>query len=104
LTDSQRSEVVRRYEAGESANALAVEFGVDRRTLAAHLRRAGVEVRYRVIDRVDLVEAAKLYRSGRSLAAVAARFGFTAGTVLRALRSVVSRRERSARISGAPRE
>ena len=87
LTDSQRSEVVKRYEAGESANALAVEFGVDRRTLAGHLRRAGVEVRYRVVDRVDLAEAAKLYCSGRSLAVVAAQLGVSAGTVLRALRS-----------------
>jgi predicted DNA binding protein len=87
LTDSQRSEVVRRYEAGESANALAAEFGVDRRTLAGHLRRAGVEVRYRVVDRVDLTEAATLYRSGRSLAVVAAQLGVSAGTVLRALRS-----------------
>lgn len=87
LTDSQRSEVVGRYEAGESAGALAVEFGVDRRTLAGHVRRAGVEVRYRVVDRVDLAEAAKLYRSGRSLAVVAVQLGVSAGTVLRALRS-----------------
>ena len=66
LTDSQGSEVVRRYEAGESAGALAVEFVVDRRTLAGRLRRAGVEVRHHVVDRVDLDEAAQLYRSGRS--------------------------------------
>ena len=87
LTDSQRSEVVARYEAGESATSLAVEFGVDRRTLTGHLRRLGVEVRYRVGDRVDLTEAAKLYLSGRSLAVVAARLGVSTGTVLRALRS-----------------
>src|SRR4051794_39803103 len=60
LTDSQRSEVVERYVAGESANALAVEFDVHQRTLTGHLRRAGVEVRYRVVDRVDLEEAARL--------------------------------------------
>ena len=73
--------------AGESANALAVEFDVDRRTLTGHLRRAGVEVRYRVVDRVDLTEAAKLYLSGRSLAVVAVQLGVSAGIVLRALRS-----------------
>ena len=87
LTEAQRTEVVRRYEAGESANAPAVEFGVDRRTLAGHLRRAGVAVRYRVFDRVDLDEAAKLYRSGRSLAVVAAQLSVSAGTAMRALRS-----------------
>ena len=87
LTDPQRSEVVERYQAGESVNALAVEFGVDRRTLAGHLRRAGVDVRYRVVDRVDLAEAAELYLSGSSLAVVAAHLGVSVGTVLRALRS-----------------
>ncbi len=88
LTDSQRSEVVNRYEAGESASALAAEFGVDRRILAGHLRRAGVAVRYRVVDRVDSAEAARLYSSGRSLEVVAAHLGVSVGTVLRALRSV----------------
>jgi len=71
LTDSQRSAVVRRYEAGESAAALAREFDVDRRTLVNHLKRAGVEVRYRIIDQIDTVEAQRLYSAGLSLAEVA---------------------------------
>jgi hypothetical protein len=47
----------------------------------------GVGVRYRVVDRVDLADAARLYRSGCSLSLVAAHLGVSAGTVLRALRS-----------------
>ena len=76
-----------RYEAGESANALAAEFEVDRRTLLAHLRRAGVEVRYRVIGRIDVAEAARLYVEGSSLASVAEHCGVSAGSVSKALRS-----------------
>ena len=68
LTDSQRSEVVRRYAAGESSNALAAEFGIDRRTATAIIRRAGAEVRYRAD--VDLDAAGELYQSGLSLARV----------------------------------
>ncbi len=87
LTESQRSEVVGRYLAGESANALAVEFGVDRRTVTAHVRRADVEVRYRVINRIDVDDAAALYASGLSLAAVGQRIGVSARSVLNAFRA-----------------
>jgi AraC-like DNA-binding protein len=87
LTDSQRSEVVQRYEARESANTLAAEFGVDRRTLTAHLRRVGVEVRYRVVDRIDVDAAAELYVSGLSLAAVSQRIGVSARSVLTEFRA-----------------
>ena len=87
LTELQRSEVVRRYAAGESANDLAVEFGVDRRTLTSHLRRAGVDVRDRVIDQMDVAEAEQLYVSGLSLARVGEQLGMSAGTVLTAFRS-----------------
>ena len=48
LTDTQRSALVARYEVGESSNALAAEFGIDRRTATAIIRRAGAALRYRV--------------------------------------------------------
>jgi DNA-directed RNA polymerase specialized sigma24 family protein len=84
LTDSQHSEVVRRYAAGESSNALAAEFGVRRRTATAIIRRAGAEVRYRAD--VDLDAAGELYQSGLSLARVGAELDVSAGTVLNLLR------------------
>lgn len=88
LTDSQRSELVRRYRAGESANALAREFGVHRTTVFRALRAGGVDVRYRILTDDDLDEARALYESGVSLAAVGDRFGVAAGTVLNAFRKV----------------
>jgi lambda repressor-like predicted transcriptional regulator len=87
LTVTQRSEIVQRYEAGESAAALAREFGVDRQTLVNHLKRAGVEVRYRIVDQIDVAEAQELYASGLSLAGVGERFGVSARSVLNAFRT-----------------
>ena len=84
LTDSQRSEVARRYEAGESANALAAEFGVHRTTIVNALRSAGVEARYRIMADDDVDEARRLYESGLSLVEVGNRFGVAARTVLNA--------------------
>src|SRR5947209_7742366 len=82
-TTSEEVDVVaRRYEAAESSNALAGEFGVHRATLVRHLRRTGVAVRYRVIAEQDLSVARNLYAHGESLAALAGRFGVAAGTVL----------------------
>jgi DNA invertase Pin-like site-specific DNA recombinase len=84
LTDSQRSELVRRYAAGESANALAREFGIHRRTAARIIRAAGADVRYRV--EIDAETARELYESGYSLVRVGERLGASPGTVLKVLR------------------
>jgi DNA invertase Pin-like site-specific DNA recombinase len=80
LTDSQRSDLVRRYQAGESSNALACEFGVDRRTATRIIRTTGADVRYRVDADVDV--ARELYESGLSLARVGEQLGISARTVL----------------------
>jgi DNA invertase Pin-like site-specific DNA recombinase len=84
LTDSLRPELVERYLAGESSNALAKEFGVDRHTAARIIRSAGVEVRYRVD--VDVERARKLYESGFSLAKVGEELGVSTRTVLNRFR------------------
>ncbi len=84
LTDSQRSEVLRRYEAGESANALAVEFEIDRRTATRIIRAAGDEVRCRV--EVDVDVARELHEAGHSLVAVGEQQGVSAGTIRNLLR------------------
>ena len=84
LIESERSALVERYLIGESANALAVEFGIDRRTATRIIRSAGAEVRYRVD--ADLEAARSLYESGLSLTRVGEQLGVSAGTVLNLLR------------------
>ena len=86
LDDSQRLELVARYEAGESASELASEFGIDRRTATAIIRKAGGAVHYRA--EVDADAARELYEAGCSLARVGDELGVSAGTVLTVLRRV----------------
>jgi hypothetical protein len=84
LTESQRSELVERYEAGESVKALAVDFGIDRRTAMRIIRSVGSEVRYRAD--VDVDAARVLYETGFSLARVGEELNVSARTVLNLFR------------------
>ena len=87
LTDSQRSELVERYLAGESSNALAAEFGIDRRTATAIIKRAGAQTRYRVALTDAQIDAAReLYETGHSLVTVGEKLDVSAGTILNLLR------------------
>ena len=87
LTPEEIDVVVGRYEAGESANVLAREFGAHRTTIVGHLKRRGVSTRYKIIAEKDLAEAARLYAQGWSLARVGEHFGVGAHTVLNTFRT-----------------
>jgi hypothetical protein len=78
------SEVLKRYQAGETANALARAFDVHRTTIVRHLADARVATRYRILSDADLVEAHRLYEQGLSLARVGEHFGVATRTVLNA--------------------
>jgi hypothetical protein len=88
LSDSQRSEVLNRYLAGEPATALAKEFGVHFATVFSFVRRAGVQTRYRILSDDDIAVARKMYDTGQSLAAIGEHFGVADRTVLNAFRRV----------------
>ncbi|HET6918877.1 MAG TPA: hypothetical protein VFI46_05340 [Jiangellaceae bacterium] len=66
---------------------LAAEFGVNRRTVSTHLRRALVQSRRGGLDAQHKAEAAALYEAGWSSVRLARHFGVSADTVLKALRS-----------------
>jgi hypothetical protein len=86
LTDSQRSELLDRYLAGEPATVLAKKLGVHRSTVFSFLRRTGVQTRYRILSDDDVVVARKMYEAGQSLAVIGERFGVADGTVLNVFR------------------
>ena len=86
LTDSQRSELLTRYRAGESATALATELGINRATAFSILQRAGVQSRYRILNDDDVAVARQMYETGQSLAAVGEHFGVADRTVLNVFR------------------
>jgi DNA-directed RNA polymerase specialized sigma24 family protein len=74
------------YRAGRTMKELAVEFGVDRRTVSTHLRRAEIATRQRGLDEEQVQEAADLYEAGWSSGRLAERFDVSADNVLKDLR------------------
>lgn len=76
LAPDQIEEVVARYIDGESIDALAREYGINRTTVIAHLERNGIERRRnpRKMTDAKVRAAADIYAKGRSLADVAAEF------------------------------
>jgi DNA-binding CsgD family transcriptional regulator len=75
------------YHTGKTIKDLAVELGVDRQTVSAHLRRAKVPIRRGGLDQDQADEAARLYQAGWSSGRLAKMFSISADTVLKALRS-----------------
>jgi DNA-directed RNA polymerase specialized sigma24 family protein len=74
LTPEQVQMLVREYEAGDDMKVLATRWGLHRLTVAAHLRRAGVELRRQGLSDEQLGEAARLYGEGWSLQRLAERY------------------------------
>ncbi len=67
---------------------LARKYGIHRLTVAAHLRRAGVQLRYQGLTDDQVAAAAQLYKHGWSLQRLAERYDCTAETVRQALKTV----------------
>ena len=86
LADSDRNEVIDRYLAGETANALASIYDVNPATVFAILQRAGIKPRYRILTDGDIAAATAMYQNGQSLASIAKHFGVSDGTVIHAFR------------------
>jgi hypothetical protein len=85
LSPDQVTDLVQRYQAGELLHELATEFGVHRETASRHLKRRGVDSRYRLLE-PNLDEARRLYEAGWSLARVGDHFAINASTVFNAFR------------------
>ncbi|SDI62004.1 hypothetical protein SAMN04488693_1167 [Arthrobacter subterraneus] len=85
LRPVQVDELVGLYEAGATLAQLGRQFGVDRRTVAAHLVRRAVPIRQDGLDGLLVAEAAALYESGLTLLQVGMRFGVSQQTVRRSI-------------------
>lgn len=71
LGDETRTEVTKRYEAGETTTVLAANYGVAKSTIISILRAKRVVVRRRPLAPEQVSEAARLYETGLSLSKVA---------------------------------
>jgi len=86
LTPDQAATVVERYQAGATVYELGRQFGISRKTVSAHLQRAGIPTRYRLLDGQAVAQATRLYLDGWSLARIASHFNVSPSTVHTALR------------------
>jgi hypothetical protein len=85
LSAAQAAELVAQYQAGDDMPVLAERWGISRKTVAEHLRRAGVTPRRRGLSPEQVQAAIELYGAGWSLARIGERFGCDHSVVLRAL-------------------
>jgi len=74
------------YQSGRTMKELAAEFGINRRTVPAHLRRAGVPIRRGGLDHDQVADAVNLYEAGWSSGRLAEKFDVSADSVLKSLR------------------
>ncbi|MBL8777322.1 MAG: helix-turn-helix domain-containing protein [Acidimicrobiales bacterium] len=89
LTTDEVAELVRRYQAGETADLLAAAFQIHRTTVTSHLERNGIQRRgggRRVLAADDVQVAAELYEGGQSLASIGRQFDVHHTTVANELR------------------
>ena len=93
LTPAERARMLDEYQTGVGTVQLAKLYGVDRETVRATLRKAGVPQQERGLTPEQINEAAKLYQAGQSLARIGTRFDVDAHTVRRRLleRGVIMR-------------
>ena len=87
LADADVDELVTGCRAGRSLLDLAHDFGVHRRTIAAHLDQRGVQrrVNRRKMCEADLADALHRYQDGNSLAVIGKTLDVHAATVRREL-------------------
>ena len=85
LSGEQIDDVVRRYEAGESARTLATEHGVAPSALIRLLRERNVVVRRQVITPNQEEMMARDYEAGMTVAELKEKHSISHGAVLRAL-------------------
>lgn len=91
IPDEHVDAIAARYEAGETAPALAAEYGVTTTTLTKYLRRAGVSVeagekRRRVWSDAEVAEIVDLYDEGMSQREIGERFGTNQSGISKLLR------------------
>ena len=81
LTEAQVNEMAARYEGGATVYELAAEFGCNRTTVAARLKKAGIAMRCQSPTPEVIDSMVRLYASGLSLVEVGENLGFCANTV-----------------------
>ena len=80
------TDIVRRYEGGETAQHVGKRYGISKTRVASILTYHGVPIRRQGLNEEQVNEAARLYIAGKSLAWIGAVYGVSHTTVAAALR------------------
>jgi hypothetical protein len=89
VTSDLLSDLIAGYEAGQTTYQLADKHGLNRNTVAAHLRSAGITIRMDGMMPDQIERAEEYYQKGWSLARVGREVGADAETVRKRLRTAV---------------
>lgn len=81
-------DIIRRYEAGESARCLAEKYGVSTSAIMNLLRDNSVVVKRGRVTDTEARKMAKKYEAGHTIAELEEQFKLSHGAVLRALHRV----------------
>lgn len=82
LTKTQATELIQRYQAGETLRQLGTTFKINHKTVAIILKREGIPTRHRKLSQDDIAKAVELYESGLSLQCVGDQLGVEPATIL----------------------
>lgn len=85
FTCQEISEIVSRYQAGDSIPALCRDFGLSKGGVLQLLRDEGVEMRKQAITPEDAKQAARFYEDGLSVAEIVEQIGYSYSTVRKCL-------------------
>ncbi len=86
LNATELTQLVAGYQAGATVYELADQFGVNRNTVAKHLKAQGVRLRLSSLTEDELARAIELYATGLSTAKVGAKLGRDHSTIWQALK------------------
>ncbi len=85
VSQDERAQIVAKYESGISSNQLVTDHKLAKGTILKILREEGASIRRQGLSDRQVSEAVDFYRSGRSLAWIGDKLGFSPTTVGKAL-------------------
>ena len=86
LTALDITDIVKRYEVGQTTQQIGNHYGISKTRVATILREQDIAIRRQGLTHEQTGEAAELYVAGGSLAWLGARYGVSHTTVAAALR------------------
>jgi transcriptional regulator of aromatic amino acid metabolism len=86
LSSDDVTDMVHRYQAGETTQQIGDRYGISKTRVATVLREQDITIRRQGLTEEQTGEVVKLYAAGESLARLGVRFGVSHATIAAVLR------------------